>query len=61
MGVIKRRTEDWGLCIIVRATNSQKSSYTVWFPLPETVYCYTAEKDQWYAITTLRPLVNFIY
>lgn len=59
MGVIKRRTEDWGLCIIVRATNSRKSSYTVWFCSPRS--CYTAEKDQWYAITTLRPLVNFIY
>lgn len=47
MGVIKRRTEDWGLCITVRATNSRKSSYTVWLPLQETVYCYTAEKDQW--------------
>ena len=61
MGVIKGRTEDWGRCIIVRATNSLKSSYTVWLPLQETVYCYTVEKDQWYAITALRPLVNFIY
>lgn len=61
MGVIKHHTEDWGLCIIVRATNSLKSFYTEWLPLQETVYCYIAEKDQWYAITALRLLLNFIY
>lgn len=60
MGVIKRRAEDWGLCIIVRATNSLKSSYIVWLPLQGTVYCYRAEKDQWCAITAPRPLANFI-